>query len=145
MRTQWCSDPGQGTSVKAPVHLAGLDESKEAGVTRSEGGRSWRPLEIRAWWLDFNPSVWGAMGGVWAVVERFTLASVWRVGWGPRAASGKPASSPLQECRGEMLLPQTEWRSFDRGRELNVKVELAEFVGGVSALIIFLFVLVIIF
>lgn len=39
---------GRGTSVKASVHLAGLNESKEAGGTGSEGGRSWSPLEIRA-------------------------------------------------------------------------------------------------
>ena len=33
-----------------------------------------------------------------------------------------------------MLLPETERRSGDRGREMSVKVELAELAEGVSGL-----------
>ena len=93
-------------------------------------GRSWR---VRC--LEFIPSVVGAIGGLpsssWNVHSCFCVN-----GLGAKRCSGKTSQQDrtLQESRWEMLLPETERRSGDRGREMSVKVELAELAEGVSGL-----------
>lgn len=122
-------------TARRPVWLSCGGEERVGEQEDWDVGRSLRPLEIRAWyWTLLSPSVWRAIGGFWAGTELFTLALMWRVDWGPRDASGKSVSSPLQESRLDMILvqvsPETEGRSGDKARERSMTGRVGRAHGG---------------